>query len=92
MTRESIRKRLAQQAPEVEVRRRARYLVQRERQRRTLAANAQALHDRYVGDIARWPQMDGLRLASVDAHKNQLRALLTEMHAFEDPRMGLSAY
>ena len=87
-----VRKRLAEQAPEVETRRRARLLIQRERRRRTLAANAQALHDRYVPDIAVSPHMDGLRLASVKAHKDQLRALLTEMSAFEDPRMGLPAY
>ncbi len=90
--RETVRQRLAQQRPEVEARRQVNWNTARERQRRTLAANAQALHDRYESDITTSPHMDGLRLASVAGHKDQLRRLLSEMNSFQDPRMGLPAY
>ena len=88
----SVRQRLKEQAPEVIARREINHNIQRERKRRTLAANTQAVHDRYVGDIQKNPHMDGLRLQSVNRHKAQLRTLLTEMNAFQDPRMGLPAY
>ena len=41
-----IKKRLAEMRPEVELRRQMNYNIQRERQRRTFAANAQNLYDR----------------------------------------------
>ena len=42
-----IKKRLAEMRPEIELRRQLNYNIQRERQRRTFAANAQNLYDRY---------------------------------------------
>ena len=87
-----IKKRLAELRPEVEMRRKINRNLQRERQRRTFAANAQNLYDRYENATLISPQMDGLRLAGVEAHKNQLKTLLTRANAFADPRMGLPAY
>ena len=88
----SIRKRLAEQAPEVIQKRETNFNIQRERRRRTLAANAQAIHDGYLGAIQKNPLMDGLRLVAVTRHKDQLRNLLTEMNSFQDPRVGLPPY
>ena len=88
VNRETIRKRLREQAPEVIARRETNFNIVRERQRRTLANNAQALHDRYVGDLTTGPRMDGI----TRAHKARLQHLLTEMNAFQDPRVGLPPY
>ena len=88
----SVRKRLAAQAPEVILRRDINYNIQRERRRRTLAANAQAVHDRYVGDLQKSPHMDAVRLLGVGQHKQHLKTLLQEMNAFQDPRLGLPPY
>ena len=90
--RDTIRKRLKEQAPEVIARRETNFNVQRKRQRRTFAANAQAVHDRYVGDLQAGPRMDGVSMLGVGQHKFRLRKLLTEMNAYQDPRMGLPPY
>ena len=90
--RETIRKRLAQQRPEIEAKREVNWNVMRERQKRTLAANAQALHDRYIGDLLVSPHLDGVRGVGVRQHKDQLRKLLTDMNAFTDPWGGLPPY
>ena len=88
----AIKKRLAEQRPEVELRRQLNHAINRERQRRTFAANAQNLHDRYENATLISPHMDGLRMANVQAHKAQLRALLAEAGSFRDPRLPLPAY
>ena len=85
-------KTLAMQRPAIEDVRERNFNVTRERQRRTFAANAQALHDRYQGEISMAPPWDGLRLMNTTKHKNEVRKLLTEMNAFQDPRMSLPAY
>ena len=88
----AIKKRLAEQRPEVEMRRQVNRAIQRERQRRTFAANAQNLYDRYENATLISPHMDGLRLANLNQHKGQLRTLLQEAGAFKDPRLPLPAY
>ena len=88
----AIKKRLAEQRPEVEMRRQLNFNIQRERQRRTWAANAQNLYDRYENATLISPHMDGLRLANLNQHKGQLRTLLAEAGAFRDPRLPLPAY
>ena len=87
-----VRKRLRENRPEVIAKREINYNIQREMQRRTLASNAQSLHDRYVGEIQNNPMLAGLRLAGVQKHKNQLQSLLSEMNSFQDPRMGIPPY
>ena len=87
-----IKKRLAELRPEVEMRRQLNFNIARERQRRTFAANAQNLYDRYENATLISPHMDGMRLAGVQQHKNQLRALLTDANSFKDPRLPLPAY
>ena len=88
----AIKKRLAEQRPEVQMRRQLIFNIQRERQRRTWAANAQNLYDRYENATLISPHMDGLRLANIQQHKGQLRTLLAEAGAFRDPRLPLPAY
>ena len=66
-------KTLAMQRPAIEDVRERNFNVTRERQRRTFAANAQALHDRYQGEISMAPPWDGLRLMNTTRHKNELR-------------------
>ena len=88
----SVRKRLKEQAPEVMYKRDINYNYARERRRRTLAANAQALHDSYVSSLQANPMLSGLRQVNVNHHKAQLRGLLTNMNAFQDPQYGLPAY
>ena len=85
----SVRKRLREMAPEVIARREINYNIQRERRRRTLASNAQALHDSYLSAISKSPHMDGLR--AITQHVHDLKNLLRGMHDFRDPLMGLSA-
>ena len=92
VNRETIRQRLKEQAAEVIARRETNFNIQRERQRRTLANNAQAVHDTYVGDLNTGPRMDGVSFLNVRAHKARLHRLLTEMNAFQDPRVGLPPY
>ena len=87
-----IRKRLAEMRPEVELRRQLNYNLQRERQRRTMAANAQNLYDRYDNATLISPHMDGLRLAGVQQHKSQLKSMLEAANAFRDPRLPLPVY
>ena len=87
-----IKKRLAQLRPEVEMRRQINYNIQRERQRRTFAANAQNLYDRYENVTQISPHMDDLRLAGVRNHKRQLKFLLTQANAFRNPYLPLPAY
>ena len=87
-----MRKRLREQAPEVMYKRDINYNYARERRRRTLAANAQALHDSYVSSLQANPMLSGLRQVNVNHHKAQLRGLLTNMNAFQDPQYGLPAY
>ena len=87
-----IRKRLAELRPEVEMRRQVNYNLQRERQRRTMAANAQNLYDRYENATLISPHMDGLRLAGIQQHKSQLRSMLEQANAFRDPRLPLPVY
>ena len=87
-----IRKRLAEMRPEVEMRRQLNYNLQRERQRRTMAANAQNLYDRYDNATLISPHMDGLRLAGVQQHKSQLRTMIDQANAFRDPRLPLPNY
>ena len=74
------------------MRRQINFNIQRERQRRTSAANAQNLYDRYENATLISPHTDGLRLAKLNEHKNQLRALLVHAGAFKDPRLPLPAY
>ena len=90
--RTAIKKRLAELRPEVELRRQVNYNLQRERQRRTFAANAQNLYDRYENAVMSNPNMDGLRLLRLNQHKAQLKTLLSEAGAFKDPRLPLPAY
>ena len=87
-----IKKRLAQLRPEVEMRRQINYNIQRERQRRTFAANAQNLYDRYENVTQISPHMDDLRLAGVRNHKRQLKFLLTQANAFKNPYLPLPPY
>ena len=87
-----MRKRLREQAPEVMYKRDINYNYARERRRRTLAANAQALHDSYISGLQANPMLSGLRQVNVNHHKAQLRGLLTNMNAFQDPQYGLPAY
>ena len=87
-----IKKRLAEMRPEVEMRRQLNYNIQRERQRRTFAANAQNLYDRYENATLISPHMDGLRLAGIHQHKSQLKTLLPQANAFKDPRLPLPSY
>ena len=86
----AIKKRLAETRPEIELRRQINYNVQRERARRTFAANAQALYDRYENATMVSPHLDGLR--DVNRHKSQLKALLSDAKSFRDPRLPLPAY
>ena len=88
----SVRKRLKEQAPEVMYKRDVNWNYARERRRRTLAANAQALHDSYISCLQANPMLSGLRQVNVNHHKAQLRGLLTNMNAFQDPQYGLPAY
>ena len=88
----AIKKRLAEQRPEVQMRRQVNHMLQRERQRRTFAANAQNLYVRYENATMISPHMDGLRLANIQQHKGQLRTLLQEAGAFRDPRLPLPTY
>ncbi len=67
----AMKKRLAELRPEVEMRRQLNFNIQRERQRRTWAANAQNLFDRYENATLISPHMDGLRLAGLNEHKRQ---------------------
>ena len=90
--RTAIKKRLAELRPEVELRRQVNYNLQRERQRRTFAANAQNLYDRYENAVLSNPHMDGLRLLRLNQHKAQLKTLLSEAGAVKDPRLPLPAY
>ena len=90
--RTAIKKRLAELRPEVELRRQVNYNLQRERQRRTFAANAQNLYDSYENAVMSNPHMDGLRLVRLNQHKGQLKTLLSEAGAFKDPRLPLPAY
>ena len=69
----SVRKRLKEMAPEVIARREINYNIQRERRRRTLASNAQALHDSYLSAISKSPHMDGLRAGGITAHVHDLK-------------------
>ena len=87
-----IRKRLAEMRPEVEMRRQLNYNLQRGRQRRTMAANAQNLYDRYENATLISPHRDGLRLAGIQQHKSQLRSMLEQANAFRDPRLPLPVY
>ena len=88
----SVRKRMKEQAPEVMYKRDINWNYARERRRRTLAANAQALHDSYISGLQANPMLSGLRQVNVNHHKAQLRGLLTNMNAFQDPQYGLPAY
>ena len=88
----SVRKRMKEQAPEVMYKRDINWNYARERRRRTLAANAQALHDSYISSLQANPMLSGLRQVNVNHHKAQLRGLLTNMNAFQDPQYGLPAY
>ena len=88
----AIKKRLAELRPEVEMRRQLNFNIARERQRRTWAANAQNLYDRYENATMISPHMDGLRLAGVQRHKNELRTLLTQANSFRHPLWPLPAY
>ncbi len=89
----AIRTRLAELRPEVEMRRQLNFNIARERQRRTWAANAPNLYDRYENLTLISPRMADLRLAvNVTQHKNQLRTLLTAANSFKDPRLPLPAY
>ena len=87
-----IKKRLAELRPEVETRRQINFNIQRERARRTFAANAQNLYDRYENATQISPQMDGLRLAGVKSHKRHLKFLLTQANSFRNPYLPLPAY
>ena len=89
---QQIKKRLAELRPEVEMRRQLNYNIQRERQRRTFAANAQNLYDRYENATLISPHMDGLRLAGLQQHKSQLKTMLTQANTFKDPRLPLPTY
>ena len=88
----AVRKRLAELRPEVEMRRQLNFNIQRERQRRTWAANAQNLFDRYENATLISPHMDGLRLTGINEHKGRLKALLVGAGSFRDPRLPLPAY
>ena len=88
----AIKKRLAELRPEVETRRQINYNIQRERQRRTWAANAQNLYDRYENATQISPQMDDLRLRGLRNHKRQLKFLLTQANSFRSPHLPLPAY
>ena len=88
----SVRKRLKEQAPEVIYKREVNWNYARDRRRRTLAANAQAVHDSYISGLQANPMLSGLRQMNVNHHKAQLRGLLTNMNAFQDPQYGLPAY
>ena len=88
----SVRKRLREQAPEVMYKRDINWNYARERRRRTLAANAQALHDSYISGLQANPMLAGVRQMDVNRHKAQLRGLLTNMNSFQDPQYGLPAY
>ena len=79
-------------APEVIARREINYNIQRERRRRTLASNAQALHDSYISGLQANPMLAGVRQMKVIRHKEHLRGLLSDMNAFQDPQYGLPAY
>ena len=85
-------KTLAMQRPAMEEAREKNWNVMRGRQRRTVAANAQALHDRYQNEIMLAPPWDGLRLVNTTKHRNELADLLKGMNAFQDPRMPLPSY
>ena len=87
-----IKKRLAQLRPEVEMRRQINYNIQRERQRRTFAANAQNLYDRYENATQISPHMDDLRLRGVKSHKRHLKLMLTQANSFRNPYLPLPAY
>ena len=88
----SIRRRLAMSRADVEARREVNWNTMRERQRKTAAANIQALHDRYVNMTAISPQMDDLRLLSIQDHKLKLRSILKDMNVYQNPWGGIPAY
>ena len=88
----SVRKRLKEQAPEVIYKREVNWNYARDRRRRTLAANAQAVHDSYISGLQANPMLAGVRQMKVIRHKEHLRGLLTDMNAFQDPVYGLPAY
>ena len=87
-----IKKRLAELRPEVETRRQINYNIQRERQRRTWAANAQNLYDRYENAMQISPQMDDIRFLGLKSHKKHLKFLLTQANSFRNPHLPLPAY
>ena len=87
-----IKKRLAELRPEVEMRRQINYNIQRERQRRTWAANAQNRYDRYENATQISPHMDDLIQRSLRNHKTHLKFLLTQANAFKNPYLPLPPY
>ena len=93
MVSESIKRRLKDQSVEVEERRNKRFLIQRERQRRTWATNTHNLLNRYAGELlSKNPQLEGFNRSRTRIHAGRMERLLKEMNAYQDPRMGLPAY
>ena len=93
MVSESIKRRLKDQSVEVEERRNKRFLIQRERQRRTWATNTHNLLYRYAGELmSKNPQLEGPNLHRTRGHAGRMQSLLREMNAYQDPRVGLPAY
>ena len=87
----SLRKRLAQQRPEILERRQANRLWEEEVRRKNWAANAQALYDTYLGELVN-PMARSMPMGGMAYHKARLERLLKEAEVFRDPMRGLPQY
>ena len=89
--RPSLRQRLRAQRPEILQTKQANRLWEEEVRRKNFAANAQALHDTYAGELLN-PLARSLPMGGVAYHKARLERLLKEVGMFRDPQGGLPQY
>ena len=89
--RPSLRQRLRAQQPEILQKRQANRLWEEEVRKKNFAANAQALHDTYAGELLN-PLARSLPMGGVAYHKARLERLLKEAGMFRDPQGGLPQY
>ena len=89
--RPSLRQRLQAQRPEILQTKQANRLWEEEVRRKNFAANAQALHDTYAGELLN-PLARSLPMGGVAYHKARLERLLKEAGMFRDPQGGLPQY
>ena len=89
--RPSLRQRLLERRPEILQRKQANRLWKEEVRKKNWAANAQALHDTYAGEIPN-PMARALPMDGVAYHRARLERLLSEVAMFRDPFRGLPQY